>query len=167
MTCREVVGRRHIPLDGRQLFDGAVNDRDRMQEPLCIRMERVVKKFVNRGVFYDLSAIHDDHAVGDFRNDAEIMGNKQNRSAEFVAQIFHQLEHLSLDRDIERGRRFIGDGGFGLRLRAIAIITFAASLLTNGADSPSSAVRLSKIRPASAVPPPFCQLPFLIVFYDR
>ena len=37
------------------------------------------------------------------------MGDKHDAGAKILAQVSHQLEHLSLDRDIERCCRFVGD----------------------------------------------------------
>ena len=57
----------------------------------------------------DLAAVHDDHLVGDLGDDAEIVGDHDDRHPELFLELVHQLEDLRLRRHVERGRRLVGD----------------------------------------------------------
>ena len=66
-----------------------------------------------RGSFLDDSArIHDDDVIGHFGDDAQVMGNQDNRGVDPGFQAPEQVENLRLDGDVERGRRFVGDNDF-------------------------------------------------------
>jgi hypothetical protein len=56
-------------------------------------------------------------------NDAEIVGDEQQRHAEPLDHAGDQLEDGGLDRDVERGGRLVGDQEAGLQLSAIASMT--------------------------------------------
>jgi len=75
------------------------------------------------GALHDFSSVHDRHVVRAFRNDAKIVRDEQDGHAELLLQLADQLQDLRLDRDIERGRRFVGDQKLGVQASAIAIIT--------------------------------------------
>ncbi len=53
--------------------------------------------------------VHDEHAVGDVGDDAEVVGDQHDRGAEPLADVAHQVEDARLDRHVERGRRLVGD----------------------------------------------------------
>src|ERR1700682_3673826 len=56
----------------------------------------------------DLAQVHDGHAVADVLHHAQIVGDKQIRQPELGLQLGHQVEHLRLNGDIERGYRLTG-----------------------------------------------------------
>ena len=72
-------------------------------------MQRIVEQARDRRFLDDAAGIHHQHAVGGFRHDAHVVGDDDDRHAEFVAQVHHQVEDLRLDGDVERGRGFVGD----------------------------------------------------------
>ena len=53
--------------------------------------------------------VHDEHAVGDVGDDAEVVRDQDDRGAEPLADVAHQVEDPRLDRDVERRRRLVGD----------------------------------------------------------
>ena len=53
--------------------------------------------------------VHHDDVVGELGDDAEVVGDEDDRGAGLLAQRAHQLEDLRLDRHVERGRRLVGD----------------------------------------------------------
>ena len=61
-----------------------------------------------------LAGIHHRDAVGDARDDAEIVGDQDHRHAELALQVGEQTQDLRLDRDVERGRRLVGDDQVGI-----------------------------------------------------
>ena len=63
----------------------------------------------------DLPArVHHHHPVGDAGDDAEVVGDQQDRRARAVLDALEHVEHLRLDRDVERGRRLVGDEQVGI-----------------------------------------------------
>ena len=57
----------------------------------------------------DLAGVHDADAVGVSGDDSEVVGDHEERRPELLGEVFHQLEDLGLDGDVERGRGFVGD----------------------------------------------------------
>ena len=53
-------------------------------------------------------------AVGDMLDHAEIVADEQVGEVELPAQLHEQVEHLRLDRDVERGDRLVADQELGL-----------------------------------------------------
>ena len=62
--------------------------------------------------------VHDEHAVGDVGDDAEVVRDQHDRGAEPLADVAHQVEDPGLDRHVERGRRLVRDRGSSGRRRA-------------------------------------------------
>src|SRR5208283_56301 len=59
--------------------------------------------------FYQTAGVHDGDAIGDVRNDGEIVRDEEHRQSEFVAKVVEQVEDLLLYGDIERGGGLVGD----------------------------------------------------------
>ena len=55
------------------------------------------------------AAKHHEHIVGDLGDHAEVVRDEDDRHAAVVAQLAEDFENLRLDRDVERGRRLVGD----------------------------------------------------------
>ena len=77
-------------------------------------MERVAEERRHVGLLDDLAGVHDRHAVAHLGDDAEVVGDQDDRRPGLVAQVAHQVEDLGLDRHVERGRRLVGDEQLGL-----------------------------------------------------
>ncbi len=77
-------------------------------------MARVAEDVFRGAAFDDAGGVHDVHAIGVARHDAEIVGDDHDRDAEPPRQILHQLEDLRLDGHVERGRRLVGDQQLGI-----------------------------------------------------
>ena len=54
------------------------------------------EEVADRAGFHDEAAIHDDDAVGDFGDDAEIVGDEDDGHAETLLQVPEQAEDLAL-----------------------------------------------------------------------
>ena len=61
----------------------------------------------------DLSQVHDGDAVADVLHHAQVVRDEEVGQAELGFQLGHQVEHLRLNRHIERGHRFVGDHELG------------------------------------------------------
>ena len=72
------------------------------------------KSDVDVGLLDDLARVHDRDPVAHLGDDAEVVGDEDDRRAGLVAQVAHQVEDLRLDRHVERGRRLVGDEQLGL-----------------------------------------------------
>ena len=57
----------------------------------------------------DFAVRHHAGAIRHLFHDAEIVGNEKHRHAQARLKIFQQAENLGLNRDVEGGRRLIGD----------------------------------------------------------
>jgi hypothetical protein len=80
----------------------------------------------------DAAEIHDRDAVADVLDHAEVVGNEEVGQAEAVLQVLEQVEHLRLDRHVERGDRLVADdevGLYGKRARDADSLALAAAEL--------------------------------------
>src|SRR5882724_3667313 len=57
----------------------------------------------------DASEIHHGDAMADMRYDREIMRDEQIGEAMLALQIDQEIDHLGLDRDVERGHWLVAD----------------------------------------------------------
>ena len=57
----------------------------------------------------DLAGVHDDHAVGQLGDQAEVVRDQDRRGVRLVLRLLQHLEDLRLDRHVERRRRLVGD----------------------------------------------------------
>ena len=53
--------------------------------------------------------------VADVLDHGQVVRDEQISEAELALQVDHQVEHLGLDRDVERGDRLVGDDQLGLQ----------------------------------------------------
>ena len=113
-----VVGAGHRALDGRQPLAIDVEPRDRAQKADRVGVLRIGEQGRDRRAFDDLAGVHDDHLVGHLGDDAEIVGDDQDRHAQPLLQVGQQVEDLRLDGDVERRGRLVGDQQRGLAARA-------------------------------------------------
>ena len=68
-----------------------------------------VEDVVRGSSLADTAAVHDNDLVAHGRDDAKVVRNKNDRHAELFLQIFHQLEDLRLNCNVERSCRFVRD----------------------------------------------------------
>jgi hypothetical protein len=118
----EGAARRHCVQRGYGSFDGlersgAVGPKvgDGAQQAASVGVRGRLKNVVLGGKFYQVAGIHHRNSVGDLRNYREIVRDEKHSQAELGAEFCQQVENLSLDGDIERGRGLVGDQ----QLRAI------------------------------------------------
>ncbi len=60
-------------------------------------------------LFDDFAAVHYAHPLGHFADDAEIMGDQQQRHAHARLQVLQEVQNLRLDGHVEGGRGFVGN----------------------------------------------------------
>ena len=93
---------------------GPVETGQRAQQAPGVGVLGVVEDLLDRPLLDDLPGVHDQHAVGDLGDDAEIVGDQDHRQVAVAVQLFDQLQDLRLDRDVEGGGRLVGDQDLGL-----------------------------------------------------
>ena len=67
------------------------------------------EQLVHRRLLDLPSRVHHEHAVGDVGDDAEVVRDEDDRGAEPLADVAHQVEDARLDRHVERRRRLVRD----------------------------------------------------------
>ena len=84
------------------------------QQALGVGVLRRGEHRLGRARLDDLALVHDADPVGHLADDAEIVGDQQQRHAEAALQALQQLQDLGLDGDVERRGRLVGDQEVGL-----------------------------------------------------
>src|SRR5262249_9133030 len=82
---------------------------DRAEQPDGVGMLRVGEERRDLSTLDDFAGINHDDLLRELGDDAEIVGDQHDGGAGLVAQIAHEIKDLRLNRDIEGGRRLIGD----------------------------------------------------------
>ena len=70
-------------------------------------MLRTLEDCLGRSRFESLRPIHDEGAVGDFGNDAHVMGDEEDRHLLFPLQFLDQVQDLRLNGHVERRGRLV------------------------------------------------------------
>ena len=83
--------------------------RDRVEQRLGVGMVRRVEDLRHRSRLDDPSGIHHRELVAHLGDDAEIVGDEDQREAVLALQVAQQVEVLRLDRQVEAGGRLVGD----------------------------------------------------------
>ncbi len=78
-----------------------------------VRVRGVLEDLLDRPGLDDLALAHDRHAVGDVGDHTDVVGDQKHRDAELLLHRADHVEHLGLDRHIQRCRRFVGDDEIG------------------------------------------------------
>ena len=78
-------------------------------------MQGIFEERLLRRPLDDLSAVHHPDRVGDVTNDAEIVRDEEHAQTPFKLQGFEKVQHLRLDRHVERARRLVADQKVGAR----------------------------------------------------
>ena len=75
-------------------------------------MGGVVEHLADLAGLRDSPGVHHHDPVRDLGQDAEIVRDDDDAGAELVPRPDQQVKHLSLDRDVKRSRRLIGEDQF-------------------------------------------------------
>jgi hypothetical protein len=66
----------------------------------------------HRADFYNLSKVHDCHAIGDVPDDPQVMRHEEICETQILLEIAQQIDALSLDRHIQRRDRLVAHHKF-------------------------------------------------------
>ena len=64
---------------------------------------------VARADLDDLAEVHDGHAVAHVAHDRQVVGDEHDRQPELALHVAQQVQHLRLDRHVERRDGLVGD----------------------------------------------------------
>ena len=147
---RQMHERRRVSVDWCEpLPSSDVEPRNRSQQSQCVRHPRPIEHVVHIADFDDAPRVHHRDTVGEAGHDAEVVRDQDDRRS---GRLFGRLEHvqnLRLDRDVERGRRLVGDDHVGLighRHRNHDALAHAARKLVRKRRGASRGVRDSRER---------------------
>ena len=94
-TLRRIKRAGHIPFqDGTVTLDFGMRNRDGRHQSLCIRMQWFAIKRITSSEFNHLAKIHNRHTVGDVFHHAQVMRDEKISKAEFLLQIFENVQNL-------------------------------------------------------------------------
>ena len=77
-------------------------------------MAGIVENILCSSALADSSAVHNNNLIGHLRDNAQIMGNDDDRHAQLLLQFHHQLQDLCLDRNVKCGGGLVRDQDRGL-----------------------------------------------------
>ena len=84
----------------------------RCKERFRIRMAGGSHDRFGTTLFHHFSAVHDDDAICDARNDVDIVADKDDRKSSFFLQAHKQRNDLRLNRHVESCRRLVRNEQF-------------------------------------------------------
>src|SRR5215213_2132537 len=112
-----VHGGRHIAFEDHALalqLDIGVGDGNGGEQGLGVGVQRVAVEFVAWGHLHHRTEVHDAHAVGDVLHHREVVGDKKVGQAPVPLELPHQVDNLSLDRDVEGTHGLVGHDKVGV-----------------------------------------------------
>ena len=105
---------RHGALDRAQPVLARLQRRHRAQQAARVGMLRLGEQPAHRRMLDHLAGVHHHDIVHQVGDHAQVVGDQDDRGAELLLQAAQQVEDLRLDRDVERGGRFVGDQQLGI-----------------------------------------------------
>ena len=87
---------------------------DGVQQAPGVGMARIFEDGARVGVFDDFAEVHHRDIIGHAGDDTEVVGDEHDRHADVGLEMAHQVQDLSLHRDIEGCRGFVGDEQGGI-----------------------------------------------------
>ncbi len=78
-------------------------------ERLGVRMLGMLGNDLGVADLDQLAEVHDTDPIRDMRHDGQVVGDEEIGQLEIVLELTQQVEHLGLNRHIERGDRLVAD----------------------------------------------------------
>ena len=88
---------------------GSIDPRLRVSQSFRVLVARRHQHLVDWPVFDDLAVFHDDDVVAELPRERQVVGDQHERHATVVAQARQQRQDVALRRDVQGGRRLVGD----------------------------------------------------------
>src|SRR5205807_6097661 len=92
-----------------------VGDRDRAEQRLRVRVQRVGVDLFGVRDLDDLAEVHHGDPVAQVADDRQVVGDEQVGQVELVLEVLQEVHDLRLDRDVERGDGLVGDDEGGVQ----------------------------------------------------
>ena len=89
-------------------FPYGIGHRDRLEQPRGVRVRRGSVNLLPGPDLDQLPEVHHPDAVRQVPHHRQVMRDQDIREVPFGLQLPHQVEHLRLDRHVERGDRLVG-----------------------------------------------------------
>jgi hypothetical protein len=122
-----------MPLDGHERLPASdVEPGDRAEQPQRVWHARSREDLVHGAGLHRSARVHDNDPIGGAGDEAEVVGDQHDACAGHLTGGFEHLEHLRLDRDVERRGRLVGNDqvrGVGDRHRDHCSLAHAAGEL--------------------------------------
>ncbi len=105
---------------GRLTFDlvkplvGAIRIRHRLDQCFRVRVLRIGENVVDLALLLYLPGVHDDDSGGQRPQDAEVVGDQDDRESALRMGALQEEEYRRLHQNVESGRRLVGDEHFRL-----------------------------------------------------
>ena len=103
MSIASRAGRHRDLLPG---TDG-IDDGDRPHQAVRVRMERPAEQHLAGTGFHDAPPVHDRHPRAEESDHREIVGDEEVRKVVLALELAEEIQHLSLDRDVEGRDRLV------------------------------------------------------------
>ena len=114
---------RRLALDRNEPLAGRVEPRQRLQQAHRVGHLGPVEDVVGASVLDHIAAVHHQHVLHVSATTPEVVRDQDDRRAQALLHLVHQLDDLGLNRDVEGRRRLVGDQHRRIAARAMAIIT--------------------------------------------
>ena len=88
---------------------GGIGNGNGRQEAFRVSLLRVSQDVVTGPLLDELALVHDRDPVREHVDDGEVVADEETREFELILEFLQQIEKPSLNRDVERGGRLIGD----------------------------------------------------------
>ena len=105
---------RRLARDRLEPFLVHIEPREAVHQPDRVRVPRRVEDREDVAVLDDASGVHDDDAVRELGDEPEIVRDQDDRRMRLALRGLQHLDDLCLDRDVESGRRLVGDEHGGI-----------------------------------------------------
>ena len=118
------LDRRHVDRipggSDRDQLPGAdrIDDGDRPHQAVRVRMQRTAEQHLAGPRLHDAPPVHDRDPRAEEPHHREVVGDEEERKVVLPLELAQEIEHLRLDRDVERGDGLVEDDEARRRLRA-------------------------------------------------
>ena len=111
---RRIDRRRDFAFDRREPTPAGLQARHLGEESLGIGMIWFGEKRDRRCDLDDASEIHDHHAITQMLDHTEVVADEEISEVQLLAQGHEQVQHLCLDRNVQRGDGLVANQKLGL-----------------------------------------------------
>src|SRR5258707_792134 len=108
-TGGRVEGRGYLALHRLEAAPALIESWDLGEKRLGIGMVRLPEQLLGGRALDDAAQVHDQDAVGDVLDDAEVVADEEIGQVQLLAEPDEEIDDLRLDRDVEGRHRLVAD----------------------------------------------------------